>query len=86
MKLGLAFRDIAEKEDIEVSEKEIRDQLDLIIIQAKQKGEQPPDERNAISQIENTLLRRKVFDFIANSATISWVDVPGIREEMNNFT
>lgn len=79
VKLGLAFRDIAERENIKVSEKEIRDQLELIAIQAKQKGEQPPEERNAMSQIENTLLRRKVFDFIASSATISWVDIPGVE-------
>ena len=32
-----------------------------------------------MSQIENTLLRRKVFDFIASSATISWVDIPGVE-------
>jgi len=74
VKLGLAFRDIAEKEKIIVSETEIKDQLDLINMQSKQKGEQPPDEKNARDQIENTLLRRKVFDFIASSSQITWVE------------
>jgi FKBP-type peptidyl-prolyl cis-trans isomerase (trigger factor) len=33
VKLGMAFRDIAEKESLSVEEKEIRDQLDLIFAQ-----------------------------------------------------
>lgn len=76
VKLGLAFRDIAEKEKIAVTEIEVKEQLDLIAVQAKQKGEAPPDEKNARDQIENTLLRRKVFSFIAESAKITWIDAP----------
>ena len=81
VKLGLAFRDIAEKEKIEVTEAECREQLDLINIQAKQKGEQPPEEKNALSQIENNLLRRKVFDFIASQASITWEELEEPQEQ-----
>jgi FKBP-type peptidyl-prolyl cis-trans isomerase (trigger factor) len=37
VKLGLAFRDIAEKEGISVTDDEISEQLSLIVMQAKQK-------------------------------------------------
>ena len=76
VKLGMAFRDIAEREQVSVEEKEIREQLDLIYAQAKQKGEQPPDERRARDEIENQLLRRKVFNLLAASADITWIDAP----------
>jgi hypothetical protein len=38
----MAFRDIAEKEKCTVTDAEVNEQLDVIVIQAKQKGEQPP--------------------------------------------
>jgi FKBP-type peptidyl-prolyl cis-trans isomerase (trigger factor) len=76
VKLGMAFRDIAEKEKVEVEEKEIREQLDLLMAQTKQKNEQPPDERRARDEIENTLLRRKVFNMLAATADITWIDPP----------
>lgn len=72
VKLGLAFRDIAEKEGIEVTEEECREQYTMICMQSKQKGEAPPEERQALTQIENNLLRKKVFDFIADQAAITW--------------
>jgi trigger factor len=76
VKLGLAFRDIAEKEGISISAVEIQEQLDVINMQAKQKGESPPDEANAKDHIENTLLRRKVFNYIASQAKITWTEAP----------
>ena len=80
VKLGLAFRDIAEKENIVISEVEIKEQLDVLNMQAKQKGEKLPDEANARDQIENTLLRRKVFNYIATQAKITWVEAPNAVE------
>lgn len=74
VKLGMAFRDIAEKEKLSVEAKEIKDNYDLMCAQAKQKGEAPPDERRAKDETENVLLRKKVFDFIASTGTINWVD------------
>jgi len=74
--LGMAFRDIAEKEKISVAPQEIKEQLDLVNAQARQKGEQPPDARAASDEIENVLLRRKIFNFLASTAQISWVDAP----------
>ena len=47
VKLGMVFRDIAEKEGIAVQEKEIQEQLDLLAAQAKQKGEAAPNLREA---------------------------------------
>lgn len=44
--------------------------------QARQKGEQPPDANRASEEIENVLLRKKVFDFLAGTATITWIDAP----------
>jgi len=76
VKLGMIFRDIAEKEKIEVTETEIVEQLDMIKVQAKQKNEPMPDEARARDEIENLLLRTKVFDFIAKHATINWTDLP----------
>ena len=92
VKLGLVFRDIAEKEAISVEEKEIQEQIDLLTAQAKQKGEAPPDPLSARyfeqsgcpssvlltfwhfrDEIENALLRRKVFDKLASYASITWV-------------
>ena len=69
-------RDIAEKESVSVEEKEIREQLDLLNAQAKQKNEEPPEERRARDEIENQLLRKKVFDLLASSADITWLDAP----------
>jgi hypothetical protein len=43
-------------------------------VQAKQKGEEPPDESRAKEEIENSLLRRKVFDMLASHAEITWVE------------
>ena len=74
--LGMAFRDIAEKEGIAVEPQEVQEQLDSINIQAKQKGESPPDQRAAADEIMNVLLRRKVFDMLAQGATITWIDQP----------
>ena len=96
VKLGMLFRDVAEKESIAVTEKEIQEQLDLLAAQARQKGEAPPDQSSARyvrrdflsmylcmyvcdvvssrDEIENTLLRRKVFDCLAGYATITWVE------------
>jgi len=74
VKLGLAFRDISEKEKVAVPESEIQEQIDLLRVQARQKGETMPDERNARDQIENTLLRRKVFECIAGYSKITWID------------
>lgn len=76
VKLGMIFRDIAEKEKIVVTETEIVEQLDMIKVQAKQKNEPMPDEARARDEIENVLLRNKVFDFIASTAKITWTDLP----------
>lgn len=75
VKLGMAFRDIAEKEKIVVNANEIQEQWDMIVVQAKQKGDKLPDERRARDEIENQILRKKVFDFIASHAKIEWKDV-----------
>ena len=72
VKLGMAFRDISEKEKIAVLPAEIQEQWDMIAVQAKQKGEKVPDERRAKDEIENQLLRKKVFDLIAANAKIEW--------------
>ena len=53
---------------------EVTEQWQMICMQAKQKGEQPPEEANARDQIENTLLRKKVFEKLSTMATITWVD------------
>ena len=74
--LGMVFRDIAEKEQISVSREEISEQLDAINAQAKQKGEPLPDARRASDEIENVILRRKIFNFLATDAEITWVDAP----------
>lgn len=74
--LGMAFRDIAEKEGISVSSEEIQEQLDGLNAQAKQRKEAPPDPRAASEEIMNTLLRRKVFNMLAEHATITWVEPP----------
>ena len=78
--LGMAFRDIAEKEGISVSSEEIQSQLDGLNAQAKQRGEAPPDARAASDEIMNTLLRRKVFDLLAEHATITWEDAPEVPD------
>lgn len=72
----MAFRDIAEKEKITVPKEEIQEQLDVLNAQARQKGETMPDERRAGDEIENVLLRKKVFEFIASQSTITWIDAP----------
>lgn len=74
--LGMVFRDIAEKEKVSVTKEEITEQLDLLNAQAKQKGEQLPDPRRASDEIENVMLRRKIFNFLASTAEITWVDPP----------
>lgn len=74
--LGMVFRDIAEKEKVSVTREEISQQLDAINAQAKQKGEGMPDQRRAADEIENVMLRRKIFDLLASSAEISWVKPP----------
>jgi hypothetical protein len=57
-----------------VTPSEIREQIDVLTVQAKQKGEEPPDEGRAKEEIENSLLRRKVFDLLAAHADITWVE------------
>ena len=79
--LGMAFRDIAEKEGISVSSEEIQEQLDGLNAQAKQRNEAPPDPRAASDEIMNTLLRRKVFNMLAEHATITWVEPPEAPSE-----
>lgn len=76
VKLGMAFRDIAEKEKLVIEPAEVQDQLDMMNAQAKQKGEAPPDEARARDEIQNVLLRKKVFDFLADQGAITWVDTP----------
>lgn len=74
VKLGMVFRDIAEKENIVVTAAEIQDQLSVMAVQAKQKGEKLPDERRAAAEIQNVLLRQKVFNFLAEVSDITWED------------
>lgn len=57
-----------------VTPSEVREQIDVLTVQAKQKGEEMPDEARAKDEIENALLRKKVFDLLAGHATITWVD------------
>jgi len=76
VKLGMIFRDISEKEKIEVTSEEIEDQLGMLRAQAKQAGEDMPNELAAKDEIENVLLRRKVFDFLADNAEINYMDAP----------
>lgn len=76
VKLGMIFRDIAEKEKLVVTEAEVVEQLDMLKAQAKQKNEPVPDESRARDEIENVLLRNKVFDFIASHSKITWTDLP----------
>ncbi len=75
VKLGMIFRDLAEKENISVGPDEIKEQYDMICVQAKQRGEAPPDERNARDEIENILLKKKVFDKLASYSTITWKEI-----------
>lgn len=72
--LSMAFADIAAKEKIVVSGDEIKSQLDLYVAQAKQKGDKIEDTKRVSEEIENTLLRKKVFDFLASHADITWVE------------
>ena len=81
VKLGMIFRDLAEKENISVSPDEIKEQYDMICVQAKQRGEAPPDERNARDEIENILLKKKVFDKLASYSTITWIEVEIEKEK-----
>jgi len=74
VKLGMIFRDISDKESIEVTAEEVDEQMAMLRAQAKQKGKEYLDEMSAKDQIENLLLRRKVFNFLASKATISYVD------------
>lgn len=72
--LSMAFADIAAKENIAVTSEEIKSQLDLFAAQAKQKGDKMEDTKRVSEEIENTLLRKKVFDFLASHADITWVE------------
>lgn len=76
VKLGLTFRDISEKEGLKLTPQEVQDQYEGLVMQAKQKGEEPPDEAMAKDEIENILLRKKVFNFLAEYAEIEYVDAP----------
>jgi FKBP-type peptidyl-prolyl cis-trans isomerase (trigger factor) len=76
VKLGMVFRDLAEKEKIDVTENEIEEQMSMIKMQAKQKGEEPPPESDTRAEIENVLLRKKVFDMLASTAEITWIEAP----------
>ena len=76
LSLSLSHTDIAEKEKCVVTPAEVKEQLDVLIVQAKQKGEEPPDVARATDEIENVLLRKKVFDMLASHATITWIDAP----------
>jgi len=71
--LSMAFADIAAKEKIAVTSEEIKSQMDLFAAQAKQKGDKLEDTKRISEEIENTLLRKKVFDFLASHADITWV-------------
>jgi len=79
--LGMTFRDIAEKEKVVVSNEEIQAQLDALAVQSKQKGEPMPDIQRAREEIENVLLRKKVFNTIASFAEITYVDPPTVPVE-----
>ena len=72
----MVFREVAEREKIVVTPEEIKSQIDLLSAQAKQKGEAMPDVKRVSEEIENVLLRKKVFDFIASHSEITWVDSP----------
>ena len=74
--LGMVFRDIAEKEKVVVTKEEIAEQIDMLNAQARQKNEPLPDPRRAADEIENVLLRRKIFNFLAKTAEITWLDAP----------
>jgi trigger factor len=76
VKLGMAFRDIAEKEKLVVEPAEVQNQIDVMNAQAKQKGEAPPDEARAKDEIQNVLLRKMVFDFLAAQGTVTWIETP----------
>lgn len=53
----------------------------LFMTQSKQKGEAPPDVARASEEIENVLLRKKVFDLLASTATVTWIDAPAAASE-----
>ena len=72
--LSMVFREIAEKENINVTAEEIKAQIDLLTAQAKQKNEPLGDIKRVTEEIENVLLRKKVFDFIAQYADITWLE------------
>ena len=74
VKLGLVFRDITEKEKLYVEPAEVQEQFNLVELQAKQKGDKPPEAAGAMEEIENILIRKKVFDFLATHATITWIE------------
>eukprot|EP01040_Poterioochromonas_malhamensis_P007720 gene7720-8338_t len=75
VKLGIIFNDITEKEKISVTQKEIQDQLDILIAQTKQREpRQEIDTDRAREEIVNTLLKKKVFDIVASFATINYVE------------
>mmetsp|Transcript_15459 Transcript_15459/g.25754 ORF Transcript_15459/g.25754 Transcript_15459/m.25754 type:complete len:527 (+) Transcript_15459:107-1687(+) len=76
VKLGMVFRDVAEKEKIVITPEEVQEQMEGLKMQAKQKNEPMPDEARAKEEIENVLLRKKVFNMLAENAYITWEDAP----------
>lgn len=74
VKLSMAFKDIAEKEGLAVTPEEVEDQYNMISVQATQKGEPVPDKDKARPEIENVLLRNKVFEFLAGHASVTWLE------------
>ena len=61
-----------------VTPAEVREQLDVINVQSKQKGEEPVDEARAKDEIENTMLRKKGNSWHGIRHTFSYA-VPYIR-------
>ena len=50
----------------------VREQLDVLSVQAKQRGEPVPDEAQAKDEIENALLRKKVRRGSSGPTCIRW--------------
>jgi len=67
---------VAEKEKIVITPEEVQEQMEGLKMQAKQKNEPMPDEARAKEEIENVLLRKKVFNMLAENAYITWEDAP----------
>ncbi len=72
-KLGLIFNDIVEREQVIVTDEEIDQQLNILLAQYRQQNlDQNIDLKHAKFEIQNVLLRKKVFDMLASTATISY--------------